>query len=478
MPDVSCHPEGARRPKDLVEPCETPSFDFLHKEILASGLFGESSGELPWRLSPEPFAITVEQWEFFQILGEDLLEFYLAADQLFLDSLCNKLPSWVLDYLTMRIDAPIKELGMARDARGQRVRVIRPDVLLTKDGKAITELDSVPGGIGWTAALNMVYENAGFEVIGSGQMMEKNFSRMLVEVAQKDGPYWGIVVSEESADYWHEMVWLGKRLKGLGLDGEVIKPEDLRPCDNGLCGKSGQRIDVLYRFFELFDYRSLPPWELIVYALKSHQVRVTPPIKSYPEEKLLFALFHHPCLEGFWRDRLGAGRHERLRKIFPKTWILDPRPLPPHAIVGDVTIQGRPIQKWEELFTLTQRERHLVIKPSGYSPLAWGSRGVIIGHDQPQDKWARQLEGALDGFHKCPYILQQYRDPRRVAMRFYNTVSGDLIAQEGRARLCPYYMVYDGKAHLSGILATICPLDKKLIHGMQSAVMAPCRVAA
>jgi len=30
---------------------------------------------------------------------------------------------------------------------------------------------------------------------------------------------------------------------------------------------------------------------------------------------------------------------------------------------------------------------------------------------------------------------------------------------------------------LGGILATVCPLDKKLIHGMREAVMVPCALA-
>jgi hypothetical protein len=47
-------------------------------------------------------------------------------------------------------------------------------------------------------------------------------------------------------------------------------------------------------------------------------------------------------------------------------------------------------------------------------------------------------------------------------------------------RLCPYYFVVgDGdaaRARLGGVLATVCPADKKIIHGMQDAVLAPCCV--
>ena len=49
-----------------------------------------------------------------------------------------------------------------------------------------------------------------------------------------------------------------------------------------------------------------------------------------------------------------------------------------------------------------------------------------------------------------------------------------------RVRLCPYYFVQgDGDAArpvLGGVLATLCPADKKIIHGMRDAALAPCTV--
>jgi hypothetical protein len=46
----------------------------------------------------------------------------------------------------------------------------------------------------------------------------------------------------------------------------------------------------------------------------------------------------------------------------------------------------------------------------------------------------------------------------------------------GRLRLCPYYFLVEGKPRLSGALATFCPPDKKIIHGMQDAALLPSRV--
>jgi hypothetical protein len=44
-------------------------------------------------------------------------------------------------------------------------------------------------------------------------------------------------------------------------------------------------------------------------------------------------------------------------------------------------------------------------------------------------------------------------------------------------RLCPYYFVVGEETRLGGILATVAPADKRVIHGMTDAILAPCRVA-
>ena len=69
-----------------------------------------------------------------------------------------------------------------------------------------------------------------------------------------------------------------------------------------------------------------------MYAVRKRLVRVTPPLKSYLEEKLNFALFHHPSLAEWWEERLGEG-FAKLRAVIPQTWVVDNRPLPPHAVI-------------------------------------------------------------------------------------------------------------------------------------------------
>jgi hypothetical protein len=60
------------------------------------------------------------------------------------------------------------------------------------------------------------------------------------------------------------------------------------------------------------------------------------------------------------------------------------------------------------------------------------------------------------------------REPTATAM--------SAIEVDGRLRLCPYYFVVAGQTRLSGALATFCPPDKKIIHGMQDAALLPCMI--
>ena len=51
--------------------------------------------------------------------------------------------------------------------------------------------------------------------------------------------------------------------------------------------------------------------------------------------------------------------------------------------------------------------------------------------------------------------------------------TGESEDRRWRLRLCPYYLVTGDKVELHGALATLCPVDKKLIHGMEDAVLIP-----
>jgi hypothetical protein len=235
-------------------------------------------------------------------------------------------------------------------------------------------------------------------------------------------------------------------------------------------------VKVVYRFFELYDIKNIPKWELMLYAAKKQVVVITPPAKSYLEEKLSFALLHHPALAPFWRQELKPDQLDRLKQVLPQTWVLDPRALPPHATVPGLELNGRVVQDWEQLVGLTQKERRLVIKPSGFAAAAWGSRGVKVGHDLPEDEWAIAVREALAAFDRTRYVLQRFQNVRRATVEYYDFEREAVRRMPGRARLTPYYFVIGDEARLGGVTATVVPIDKKLIHGMVDAVIVPCAV--
>ncbi len=68
------------------------------------------------------------------------------------------------------------------------------------------------------------------------------------------------------------------------------------------------------------------------------EVHVTPPFKPQLEEKMLFAFLWMEQLRPFWREQLGEQNLAALREVLPYTWILDPAPLPPHAVIPELGI--------------------------------------------------------------------------------------------------------------------------------------------
>lgn len=456
---------------------------FINELTPKGGLFTGEKREIhpkcnsSWRVSPEPFWISPELLDFLSALGDHLLAFYRACNTLYSQSWREIQPRWVSEYLEKGKPEDVVDYGRMNRFKSDLPMVIRPDILLTESGAVATELDSVPGGMGFTGNLGQQYAQLGYEIVGGKNGMVTGFAAMVDGISKIDDPTLAIIVSDESEDYRDEMKWLGKMLNEHGLNSYVVEPWKVVFTEDGLLLRvdgSDIPIDVLYRFFELFDLKNIPKSELMIYSMKKRNVVITPPLKSYLEEKMLFAFLHHPALKSFWQKELGEETFELLLKLFPKTWIVDSRDIPPHAVIPDLFVDEQPVNNWQDLVSTTKKQRRFALKPSGFSELAWGSRGLSMGHDLSKKDWASALENALSSFENNPYILQEFRKGSKVSVEYYDFYSESMKRMNGRVRLCPYYFVVNDRAKLSGILATICPLNKKLIHGMVDAVMVPC----
>jgi hypothetical protein len=471
--DRACMPKLQPKEKSVQDAAR------LHEQLAQDGIF-LSREDLTWRVSPEPFRLAREDVAFIRDLGQPLLSFYRALNKLYFESVKGRRPEWIARCLDRGKSEAVVDFGRMNRFKRDLPRVIRPDLIATDRGWMASELDSVPGGIGLTANMAARYEALGHSVIGGADGMTSGFARMIRDTAGDEAiASLAVVVSDESVSYRPEMRWLSDRLNETGLAAAMVEPSEVRFTEEGLRIRLNDRevpVSVLYRFFELFDLKNIPKSELILYAVKKGLVKMTPPPKAHLEEKLSYALFHHPVLADFWRSELGEDAFGRLSRLFPPTWIMDPRPVPPHAVIPGLSVDGRPLTDWRDLAGASQKEREVVLKPSGYSELAWGSRGVIVGHDLPQSEWKAAIDAALSSFAARPYVLQPFFHGKKYSVSYYDDQTREMKSMTGRARLSPYYFVYDGKAELGGILATVCPMEKKLIHGMTEAIMAPCAV--
>jgi hypothetical protein len=450
-------------------------------ERLPPGLFGSSDENHPaWRLSPEPFRLSAATFAAIERLGPDLLLFYRALNALYNRSARGTAPAFVAAYLDCGKPEHIVKTARQNRFRSDVPGVMRPDLILTENGFIASELDSVPGGMGFVGAMTHAYDALGKTTIGGKNGIAEGLAAMLAAQAGKPDPFTAIVISEECNDYRAEMTWIADAITASGAGtARACRPEEIIFTEDALFIADAKdhviKIDVLYRNFELFDLPNIPKNDLLLYAARHNRVKMTPPPKAQLEEKLAFALLHHPRLAKFWRAELGDA-YDHVRKIFPQTWLLDPRPLPPHAVIPDLSVAEEPINDWMQLASLGKSEREYVIKASGFSEVAWGSRSVKVANDLTKEEWQSALAAALDSFEKTPYILQRFHKGKRVRIPYHDTATDEMKMLDGRVRLSPYYFVVGDEVRLGGILATVAPADKKLIHGMSDAVMAPCMI--
>ena len=422
-------------------------------------------------------------------IGKACYEFYKAQEILYLRSaegknlLRNrslKVP-WVAAYLDRGKPEALIRHARAKALRGAMPMVLRPDLLVTDDGFAMTEIDSVPWR-DWPDGISQssLYRSAWrfFNRIGAQDMVDAFYSVLAQQAPNQQAPYIVILVSDEATTYRPEMEWLASQLRQLGKRVHVFHPDDVMPLGEDICvdiDGDPQKVDVIYRFWELFDLANVSIANFLLKAGEEAQVRLTPPMRPFQEEKLNLALFHHHILEDFWRENLTKQSYKALAKVIPQTWVMDPVELPPNAVLDAPLIGGKPMADWSQLIDASKKERNLIIKISGFHESAWGARSVTLGSDSSRADWESAIQQAITMADTSLHILQTYEKPKRLRHPVYRD-DGSLYHMEGRLRLCPYYFVdeLDKEAKLQGILATLCPADKKIIHGMKDAALLPC----
>jgi len=439
---------------NIAAVAESEKLEAIRVAFPKQGLFAEKD----WLLSPDAFPIKGKFVAELEQLGHRLFVFQRACNQLYQLSVKGKQPAWIARYVDAGKPAELIEFSRRKEIRDDLPRVIRPDLILTEQGYIIAEIDSVPGGIGLTGWLNQTYSTFDSQIIGGAEGMLDGFKSVLPNGGD-------IVISQEAATYRPEMEWTAAQLnqRSTSNSWRVVAAENYEPQDGR----------AVYRFFELFDLPNIPEIDKTLRANAEGRITITPPIKPYLEEKMWFALFWMQPLREFWRREVGEKYFLKLQQVIPYSWLLDPAPLPQHAVIPRLEIHD-----WREAARFSQKDRELLLKVSGFSPLGWGRRGIALGADLPHAEWERRINNALATFESSPTILQRFHKGRLFEHRSWDAETGELKTLKGRVRLCPYFFVEGDRVKLRGALATIVPADKKFLHGMRDAILVPSRVEA
>lgn len=419
--------------------------------VPATGLFPRGEKALPWLISPQPLKLNRTVLRRLHSLGHILARFQDAAQRIYRRSAEGSLHSWLAPMLDARKPDWLVKVQRSPALRTAVPCIIRPDLLLGENGTlSLVEIDSVPGGVGITYWLSLVYAAAGFPVLGGADGIAQGMRRCFPQGAT-------IAVSNESADYRPEMNWLTQQLGSpfCACRAEQLPTPytDSRP---------------IYRFWELFDSDNIPASRELCQMAATGICSLSPPPVAHLEEKLWLALLHMPGMLPTWQNELRSTHLQTLLSLVPHSWVLDPAPLPAQAALPHLNLHS-----WKQVAALGRQARRLVLKISGFSPLSWGSRSVIIGHDVPCEQWQLAVFSALSDFPSHPWIMQEFFDAAIINHPYYNA-HGDISMMRGRVRLCPYYFRADKRTELAGCLATIVPEDKKKIHGMADAILVPC----
>jgi hypothetical protein len=426
--------------------------EFIRAAMPAGGMFQDKE----WRVAPQAFPLTQDQVRWIEALGSACHAFQRACNRLYFEAAKGGEHAWVARLLDQGKPEAMVALGRQARWRDELPRVIRPDLILTETGLSIVELDNLPGGIGLTGWLGETYAALGAKIIGGADGMVRNFAGAF--------PGHDVLISRESQGYQPEMEWLCEKLNALEQGNrEVLNPWSTPPLE--LSGRS------LYRFFELWDVEHVEHSAELFAMARHGEVTLSPPPKPHLEEKIWLALFWSPALRDWWESALTADAIELLRQSIPQGWVLDPVKLPLHAEWPRLGIQD-----WSEMKRFGNKERELVIKISGWSEKSWGSRGVKIGHDLPQEEWSAAIDEALVAFPKNPHLMQRFHRARVVRHPMWDDAKQAVAMMQSRVRLCPYYFVTGDDVKLGGVLATIVPADKKILHGMTDAMLVPCAV--
>lgn len=395
----------------------------------------ESDEKIPFLVSPEPLHLTFEEGKEINRIGKDVVDFMHAADELY------------------RSEGDVKELldrGKPKiflASQLPRYLFFRPDLIITRQGFSICEIETSPFGLALAELLNRAYRSEGFDTMVTDEVLR----RFLVTNTPHEGT---IIYSQNTSSYAGQLQFLAKELFSTG-----DRKWEAEQVDFAL----GRNSIPIYRGFYLYEYlNNLFVNNLIeTVSAKGDSALIIPSLTPHMEEKALLALIWDRRWEPFLKRQLGIPALEHLKRVVPPTWIVGEERFFAPGLPGGVVSS-------EDLASLSKSRRNFVLKKSGFGSGSSWAEGVNFLQEKSAAR-AGKLLGAAKRDTSSLYIIQEFRAASERPL-VYQKDSHTLAEMQARIRLTPYFSMVNGnEGELIAIKATGCE-DTNYIHASTGSI--------
>jgi hypothetical protein len=316
--------------------------------------------------------------------------------------------------------------------------------------------------------------------------MVRNFYDSLAALRpEAANPLIALVVSDEAATYRPEMEWLALQLQLHGQARFACGPRSF-PLGSGLffdVEGNPEKIDIIYRFFELFDLANIRTAPFFFEAWKAGEVAIAPPMRHFRRRNSRSRCSTTTGCRISGPKRSAAARSNSCGSSSRR---------PGSSTRAPAARRGarRPARRRPAVARLARARRRFAegtrpdhqdqrLPRDGVGGAQRRARQRLLARRVAVQGLDRALELAPTNLH----VLQAYKKPKRVQHPVYRRPETGRRARRrhgGGGAPAPVSVLFcrRGRARLSGALATFCPPDKKIIHGMQDAALLPCRVSA
>ena len=384
--------------------------------------------EIPFRVSEQPFTLTKPQRQELGEIGHVICDYMDSVIELYNSS----------DEVRETLNKGKPDIYL--NGQAPQYLFLRPDLILTREGFSVCEIETSPFGLALAEILNNAYGQENFDTVINQNTLKNYISSQAPEQGT-------IAYSDKTAAFSGQIQFLAEQIFSEGgkkWDSSII---------------DGKNIDSkeIYRAFYLSEYLNDENVARLLEESKTFLPTLTPQF----EEKAILSFIWDSRFVDFFKSKLGEADFKHLRRIIPPTWILGQEANfdlgMPRGITNSLSIAD-----------LEKGKRKFVLKQSGFSNSSSWAEGVAFLHKLSHKGAREKLEAASkDSSHM--YILQDFKEGKHQKMEYTET-DGTIKKMDAKIRITPYYS-FSGrsKGELLAAKVTGCE-DTDYIHATTASI--------